>query len=112
MDQLKDYLRQAVKHQFWIVGGLLLLTATVVWYMGTGDLDTKFEADKKTNKAAFLSVSSLKSDTGTNSPPNDKYKLRVNEKNGELQDAVVVAQKLLYERQRDVFPINPRVGAM
>jgi hypothetical protein len=112
MDQLKQYLATAKKQQFWILGGVLLLAAIGVWYWGTGDLDTKFESDRRRNESSFASLTSLKFANGPNQPPNEKYKGEVDKLRGTLEDEVKAAWQNLYNRQKPALPVHPRVGAM
>jgi hypothetical protein len=112
MDQLKDVLAKLKTHQFWVLGGVALLTAMVVWYLATGELDAKFLADKTKDEAAFRLVAPIKTDTRTNSPPNPKYKESVDVKRVELGGQVKDGWSNLYARQMKVLTVHPRVGEM
>lgn len=112
MDQLKPYLLAIKKHHFWILLSLLVITASLVWYWGTGDLETKFTADKSKNEGAFRKVGPLRSATQTNEPPNPKYKEAVDKMTDKLATGVVDAWKRLFSKQMDVLTVNDKVPEM
>ncbi|MGC3970125.1 MAG: hypothetical protein QM775_23195 [Pirellulales bacterium] len=100
---------QLVKNQFWILCGILVITAAVVWYLGVSSLDLIYAKDVDTNDKAFKRVASLKALSGPNSPPNDNFAGKVDERRNALTGEVLKAWKSLYDRQTQLFTVNPKV---
>jgi hypothetical protein len=98
------------KNHFWILAGLLLITALVVWWMGTGALADQFKKDAATNTNAFSSLTAYKV-AQVNGPPNKLYKTEVNNQNDLLGKQVVETWQKLFDRQETILTFNKRVGA-
>ena len=111
MDKLKPFLIACNRNRFWILCGVLLVTGIVSWYSATEAADAKFAADKQRNQSAFSSLE-LFNRGGVNHPPNAHYKTAVEEVRVQLEGQVVEAWKNLFERQRKVLTVNPRLNEL
>lgn len=103
-------MEKLVKNQFWILGGIALVTAAVVWWLGVGKLDAMYVADEKTNENAFKRVATLKGSMGPNSPPNARFAGKVDERRQTLTGEVLKAWESLYSRQTGLFTVNGKVS--
>lgn len=108
MDQLKVYLQQFKKHQFWFFSAALLITGIVVWYQGTNELQAKYQKDKQLNDFAFNTVRPYMQ----GNPPNAKFKDLVEGRRVNVEGEVVDAHKNLFQRQMRVLNVNPKVGEL
>jgi hypothetical protein len=97
------------KHHFWILAGILVITALVVWWMGTNALADQFKKDAGTNNLAFSSLMPYKA-TGVNSPPNEQYTAAVKQQDNVVGKGVTDTWQTLYDRQSKILTFNPRVG--
>jgi hypothetical protein len=95
MDQLKDFLKQAIKHRFWIAVGLSALLPVIAYAVGSGPIKDKAKQETDAIKGANDGVTKYKSGV----VPNAQYKPMVDEKTGELEKDVNASWKKLYERQ-------------
>ncbi len=95
MDQVKFYLRQAVKYRFWITIGLANLLAIVAYFVGSGPVKVAGETKTKAVEGAFKDVQQY----AGGSPPNDQYKPIVDEKKAILSTDVHKTWEKLYARQ-------------
>lgn len=111
MDSLKPLLSKLRQHQFWILSGIITVTAVVVWLSAAADLDAKFTFDKQKNQSAFASLTMFDVNR-VNILPNSHYKEAVDVVREDLEKQVVDAWKNLFERQRKVLSVNPRVGEL
>jgi hypothetical protein len=111
MDSIKPILAKLRQHQFWIFAAVSTITVIVVWLTATSELDAKFMADKQKNQSAFTSLEMFNRG-GTNQLPNPHYKKAVDVVREDLEKQVVDAWKNLFERQRKVLTVNPRVGEL
>ena len=102
-------LEAVLQHHFWIVSGVVVIAAVVVWYLGTAALNQRFTDDVRTNNSAFSLLSSLKSDQAVNSPPNAKYRTETEKQRDDLLTKVYTAWEKLYERQKVVLPVHERI---
>jgi hypothetical protein len=111
MDSIKPLLAKLRNNQFWIFTAVITVTAVTVWMSAASELDAKFTADKQKNQSAFASLE-IFSRGGINHPPNAHYKKAVDGVREDLENQVVDAWKNLFERQRKVLHVNPRVGEL
>jgi hypothetical protein len=95
MDQLKDILKQMIKHRFWIAVGISVLLPVIAYAVGSGPIKAKAKAQAESIKGAYDGVSKYKSGT----VPNVQYKPLVDERTGELVKDVNASWKKLYARQ-------------
>jgi hypothetical protein len=95
MDQLKDILKQAIRHRFWIAVGISAILPIVAYYMGAGAIQQKAQAETASIKAADTDVRQY----GSGVVPNAQYKPVVEEKKTELVKDINASWKKLYERQ-------------
>src|SRR5439155_13220160 len=80
MDQLKDILKQAIKHRFWIAVGISALLPIIAYAAGSGAIKQK--AIEETNAINAANTEVRKYSTGV--VPNAQYKPIVDEKKEEL----------------------------
>jgi hypothetical protein len=95
MDQLKDFLKQAIKHRFWIAVGLSALLPVIAYAVGSGPIKDKAAAETAAIKGAYDGVKKYSQGV----VPNAQYKPMVDEKTGELVKDVNASWKKLYDRQ-------------
>ena len=73
MEQVKVFVRQLVKHHFWVVSGLVALTGVIVWYLAYSDLSADYETRSKKIDSSYSTLSSVKSNA--NHPNDFSHKL-------------------------------------
>ncbi|MBV8232750.1 MAG: hypothetical protein JO329_22435 [Planctomycetaceae bacterium] len=95
MDQLKEYLRLAIKYRFWIAVGLSALLPAIAYAIGSGPIQQK--AAERT--AAIKQADSAVKRFMMPGIPNVHYKRQVNEKKRELTKDVYKSWKKLHARQ-------------
>ena len=105
MDQLKDFLKQAIKHRFWIAVGISALLPVIAYAVGSGPIKEKAAAETTAIKGAYDGVKKYSSGV----VPNGQYKPIVDEKTGELVKDVNASWKKLYERQSPLLTWPPSV---
>jgi hypothetical protein len=95
MDQVKEFLRQAIKHRFWIAVGISALLPMIAYAVGSGPI--RDEAKKRTDEIdkAEKGVEKYKRKGVTNG----QYKPIVDEKKAELAKDVDASWRKLYARQ-------------
>jgi len=108
MDQLKPLLAKLKKNQFWILLGIIIVVSLAVWYTAVGELEQQYAADVQRNETAFRSLQMFNV-VKTNEPPNPEYKKAVDDLREDLEVQVEAAWRELFERQRSVLKVNPRV---
>lgn len=111
MDSLKPLLTKLRRNQFWILAAVIAATAVTVWLTAASELDAKFAADKQKNQSAFAALTIFDVNR-VNHLPNAQYKQAVDVVREDLEKQVVDAWKNLFERQRKVLSVNPRVGEL
>jgi len=105
MDQLKDFLKQAIKHRFWIAVGISALLPVIAYAVGSGPIKDKAAAETTAIKGAYDGVKKYSSGV----VPNGQYKPIVDEKTGELVKDVNASWKKLYDRQAPLLDWPPSV---
>lgn len=95
MDQVKEILRQAIKHRFWIVVGISALLPMIGYALGSGPIKDKTKKETEKIKGAEKGVQAYRS----GQIPNDQYKPLVDEKKDLLSKDVNASWKKLYQRQ-------------
>jgi len=106
-----------VKNQFWILCGVAIVAAGVVWYMGTGELDAQFIKNKQKIDSNFTMMKQLDQKRGVNALPSEYFTTRVNAEIARLTAQVVGAWSNLYDRQAgtqgkhkiDLLAVNSKV---
>jgi hypothetical protein len=94
-EQIKEILRQLIRHRFWIALGFACLFAVVAYFMGSGPVKAKAATEISKIKSAESGVKAY----AANSKPTDQYKPIVEEKTQIAGKDVNKAWKELYERQ-------------
>lgn len=105
MDQLKEFLKQAVKYRFWIAVGLSALLPMIAYFIASGSLQgetTKQEADITGSQKGVGEYSN-----GT--VVNKDYKPLVEEKTAVLTRDVNASWRELYSRQAPLLTWPPEV---
>jgi hypothetical protein len=95
MDQVKEYVRLAIKYRFWIAVGLSALLPLIAYFVGVGAV-VKAAADQ-TSKVTTAHKGAKEYTSGT--PINNQYSPVVVEKTGELSTDVDHSWRKLYARQ-------------
>jgi hypothetical protein len=95
MDQLKDFMKQAVKYRFWIALGLSALLPLIGYFVGSGPI--KLKADEETKKIE----ASAKKVVAYTQPgiPNHQYPPVIKEKTEVVSKDVTKAWEKLYAVQ-------------
>ena len=99
MDQLKEFLRQASKHRFWIAIGLAALLPLIAFFVGTGALAEQEKVESK--KITDASAGAAKYRTGV--IQNNQWKEEVLRRTDELTKDVVKSHEKLYGRQEGLL---------
>jgi hypothetical protein len=89
MDQLKEFLRQAIKYRFWIAVGISALLPMIAYFVGS----SKIQAE------ATRQAADVKSANESGNVPNGQYKPIVTSKTEVLTSDVNAAWRKLYARQ-------------
>lgn len=97
MDQLKKFLAQAAKHQFWIVTAVAVLLGIVGFVLASSTLGDKFDAQKTALDTHYQNISTVRSAIPTH--PNEISAEHMNEIIATLADDVQAAWARQYERQ-------------
>jgi hypothetical protein len=99
MDDFKRYMNEAMKYSFWIVSGLVLILASVIFYLTKSELDSAISSRKSTLETAFKNIQAVSSKTSTH--PNDASHKEMTKRLDILKQDVAEAWKFQYERQRE-----------
>ncbi len=94
-EQVKEVLRQCIKHRFWISIGFAALFAIIAYFMGSGPVKASADKERKNIKDAENGVKAYQ----TPDKPTDAYKPIVVEKTEILNKDYDKAWKELYDRQ-------------
>ena len=94
-EQVKEILRQLIKHRFWIAVGFASLFAVVAYFMGSGPVKAKAQTEIGKIKQAQDGVKAY----ATPNKPTERYKPIVAEKTEIMGKDVNKAWKELYDRQ-------------
>jgi len=95
MDQLKDLLRGAVTHRFWISVGIAALLPVIAYFVGSGPIQAEAKKAEDEDKAAYTDVQNYRND----GIPNAQYKPIADQKLEVLNRDVNTAWRELYARQ-------------
>lgn len=94
MDKVKQFLRVAGKHHFWILCGFVTLLTLAMWYVGTASLASQTADDRKKIESAEQQAGAIAAEKNH---PNDTYSgqmdLIINNYKGNLRE--------LWQRQYD-----------
>ena len=99
MDQLKDFLRQASKHRFWIAIGMAALLPLIAFFVGTGALAEQEKTETK--KIVDANAGAGKFKTGL--VQNNQWKDEVDRRRVELTNDVGKSHEKLYGRQEGLL---------
>lgn len=95
MDQIKEFLRQAIKYRFWIAVVISALLPMIAYAVGSDPIKKKAAEQTELIKGAKSGVEKYASGV----VPNDQYKPIVNEQTAVLGKDVNASWSKLYERQ-------------
>ncbi len=95
MDKFKIYLAIVNKYQFWIISGLMLVTALVCWWLATGSLADQFSQRKIKIDQAFNSIKLPPN------PPNQAVIDKIKKQHHLVQASVLDTQEILYREQKE-----------
>ncbi len=105
MDQLKEFLKQAIKYRFWIAVGLSALLPVIAYFAGAGEIQAKAKTQRDAIEGADKGVAPYMSGT----PVNADYPKVVAGKTAELTTEVEQSWKKLYDRQAPLLTWPERV---
>lgn len=94
-EQVKEILRQLIKHRFWIAIGFASLFAVIAYFMGSGPVQAKAKTEIDKINGAEKAVKAF----ALPSKPTADYKPIVVEKTEIMSKDVIKAWKELYDRQ-------------
>jgi hypothetical protein len=97
MDQVKEYLRLAVKYRFWIAVGIAALLPLIGFFIASGPIQAEEQQKASTIKSSFDNVKKFESRAAT--PVNGQYKPAVDKETALLKKDVDTSWRKLYERQ-------------
>ena len=106
MDQVKDFLKLAIKHRFWIAMVIASILPIVGYFVGSGPIKAKTTTETAAITAADTEVQKYASGV----VPNASYKTIVTEKTDELTKDVDASWKKLYSRQAPLLTWPDRVS--
>lgn len=98
MDKFKKYLAVAQKYHFWIICGVVLLTAIVCWWIATAALDSERRQRETKLNGDFKNVIIAQNH------PNQRVLDQIQKDHEELKAGVFSAWQELYEEQRSKNP--------
>jgi hypothetical protein len=104
-EQIKEILRQLIKHRFWIAIGFACLFAVIAYFMGSGPVQAKAKTEIDAINNAEKGVKAY----ATPNKPTDAYRPIVEEKTGIMGNDVNKAWKELYVRQAPLLTWPERV---
>ena len=108
-EQVKEVLRQLIKHRFWIAIGFACLFAVIAYFMGSGPVQAKAKAEITKIEGAEKGVKAYQ----VPSKPTDAYKPIIVEKTEIVGKDVNKAWKKLYDRQAPLLtwpePVKNRI---
>lgn len=99
MEDLKRYLNEAAKHSFWIISGLILLLASIVFYLTKSSLDQAITTRIGSLESSFSKINQVKSKVSTH--PNDASHKEMEKRLDGLKRDVEQAWTFQYERQKE-----------
>ena len=99
MDQLKEFLRQASKHRFWIAIGLAALLPLIAYFVGLGGMAEQAKAEEAKVKGALDGAAKYKNGV----IQNNQWKEEVVRRTDELTKDVVKSHEKLYSRQEGLL---------
>ena len=101
MDKIKEQLGPVLKYAFWIGTAVVLLGASVVWYLSTGELTRQYGSRESTLTRAASTISSLRGELPEH--PNDQSHTEMQSLIEKRQQEVLESWRSLFERQRDIL---------
>jgi hypothetical protein len=101
MDQLKQVMAQAIKHQFWIITGLATVLAIVGYFLTSSTLNKLYTDQAKLLDDRFKDVSSVSSAVSTH--PNEHSKAKMQVIIDKMAADVQQAWELQYKRQEKIL---------
>ncbi len=97
MDQLKQFMAQAAKHQFWIISGLAVILGVVGFFLTSSTLGKLYTDQATALDQRYSDITTVRSSLATH--PNDTTKAKMDVIISSVRDDVEAAWKLQYERQ-------------
>lgn len=99
MEDLKRYLNEAAKHSFWIITGLILILASVVFFLTKTSLDQAISSRISALESSFGKINQVKGKVPTQ--PNEKSHVEMEKRLDGLKRDVEQAWQFQYERQKE-----------
>jgi len=97
MDQLKQFMAQAAKHQFWIISGLSVILGIVGFFLTSSTLGKLYTAQATALDQRYSDITTVRSSLASH--PNDTTKEKMDAIIASVRDDVEAAWRLQYERQ-------------
>ena len=97
MDQLKKFMAQVAKHQFWIISGLSVVLGIVAFYLTSSTLSKLYADQAAALDKLYGDINTVSS--GIAKHPNDLSKAKMGNIIADVQKDVEAAWRLQYERQ-------------
>lgn len=97
MDKLKVFFGKLKKHHFWVLTGLVLIMATLMWYMATGSLADEYKTNRAKIEGEFSELSKI---VGTTEHPNKTFEAGTQELERDLRKDVDRAWTRVFNDQK------------
>jgi hypothetical protein len=105
MDQVKVVLAVLKKHHFWVLCGIVIVLALVIWAMASSGLAKQYDERKTAIEGKRQGAESIPSQ-----PPNDDTIAAINKERDELKEGVLAAWEYQYRKQKDLNPWPVELG--
>lgn len=106
MDQLKEFLKLAVKYRFWIVVAVAALLPMIGFFASAGPINEQETTKAAAVKTAFTNVKKYESGI----QPNDTWRNLTEQRTGVLKSEIHKAWEMLYEQQAPLLTWPPEVS--
>ena len=108
MDQLKQFLAQAAKHQFWIIIGTAVLLSGLAWYLTSSNLSKLYAEQEAVIKGKFGDMDRVSNSLRTH--PNQDSQAEMQRIIASLSDDVQQAWEEQYQRQEEYLRWPDTIG--
>ena len=109
MDQVKEFLRQAIKYRFWILIGLALLLPTIAYFATAGSIKAETATKAAAAKAAHTDIKKYES-FRSGVPFHPEATSLITERTSTATQSINEAWRLLYNKQAPLLDWPPEVA--